>query len=410
MKSEFSWYFNAPKAEIDNIWKTGILTVDANVLLDLYRYHESTRNSLLDSLEKFKGTLWLSHQAAEEFFRNRTKVIVSSEKTFKQAKEEVEKLRSNFESAVSQLKGNRIIPADVADSLLQNVTPIIGDAQEKIATASSNLQNDPILDKVSSIFNGFIGDKIEQTKIVELNAEAENRITNKIPPGYLDADKDGENRPYGDFFMWRQILDHSKNNKTPIIFVTSERKDDWWEKLSGQTIGPRQELLREFYEYTEQRILIYQTDRFLEYASQRAGTNVDDSAVEEIRAVGTLRSEKENAVEIISQNTSFGSEYLHTGWLVLKLHRPVQNLTGSGHFEPRMSSQPDLRVTLIGSPRNMPNYRITAGAGNNYDFHLHIISKESGILLPIGEYIFEYTATCKEYVTEYEIKDDVENI
>ena len=70
MKKEFSWYFPISEDEIDSIWKSGLLTVDANVLLDLYRYHESTRNSLINSLKEFKGRLWLSNQAAEEFIRN----------------------------------------------------------------------------------------------------------------------------------------------------------------------------------------------------------------------------------------------------------------------------------------------------------------------------------------------------
>lgn len=412
MKSEFSWYFSATEEEIDEIWKNGVLTVDANVLLDLYRYHESTRNSLLNSLENFNGKLWLSRQAAEEFFRNRTKVIISSEKTFKQATDEVETLRKNFESAVHQLKGNRIIPADVADILLKDVTPIIDNAQNEITKATSSypnyLKNDPILDKVSRIFNGFIGENFKDDEMGSLKEEAEKRKANKIPPGYLDDDKDGD-RPYGDFFLWTQILKHSKDDNTPMIFVTSERKDDWWEKISGKTTGPRRELLREFYEFSKQRVLIYQTDRFLEYASERAGKEVDNSAVEEIRAVDTLRAEKENAVEIVTQSLSLNSEYLQTGRLVLNLHRPVQNLTGSGHLQPRMSSPPDLRVTLVSSPQNIPTHRITSGAGTNYDFNVHIISQEYGILLPIGEYIFEYTATCEEFVTENKPKDDAEN-
>lgn len=405
MKNKFNWYFSVPNDEVSNIWKTGVLTVDANVLLDLYRYHERTRNSLLDSLEKFEGKLWLSRQAAEEFFRNRTKVIVSSEKTFKQAKDEVEKLRSNFESAVSQLRGNRIIPADVADSLLKDVTPIINSAQDKIAAASNSypnfLQNDPILEKISQIFDGVIGKGFESDEMTKLQIEAERRKNNKIPPGYLDDDKDGD-RPYGDFFLWHQILEHSKSECSPIIFVTSERKEDWWEKLSGKTIGPRPELLREAYEHSGQRVLIYQTDRFLEYASQLSGTMVDNSAVEEIRAIDTLRAERENAVEVMTQSMNSCTEFLHKGILVLKLHRPVRNLTGSGHFEPRMSSPPNLIVSLVASPQNMPKHRISAGTGTNYDFNLHVRSAEYGVLLPVGEYVFEYTASCADTFDESE--------
>jgi len=399
MKKEFSWYFSPTDDEIDEIWKKGILTVDANVLLDLYRYHESTRNSLISSLKNFEGKLWLSHQAAEEFFRNRNKVIVSSEKTFKQASEEVEKLRGNFESTVNQLKGNRIIPAEVADSLLQDITPAIDTAQENITKATSSypkfLQSDPILEDLSEMFENSIGLDFKEDELGAIREEAELRKKNKVPPGYLDQDKDGD-RPYGDFFLWRQIKEHSKEEKIPIIFITSERKEDWWEKISGKTIGPRQELLREAYEFCGHRILIYQTDRFLEFASKRFGGNVDDSAVEEIRAVDTLRSEIEHAVELIEQRVQTNTESKHEGVLILNLRRPVRNLTGSGHFDPYMHDIPSLTAVLIDAPSDLPQTKIGAGTGTNYDFNLHLRSKENGTLLPVGQYIIQYTAICEE--------------
>lgn len=53
MKNDFIWYFRADEKDTKSIWKNGLLTLDANVLLDLYRYHESTRNSILSSLQAF---------------------------------------------------------------------------------------------------------------------------------------------------------------------------------------------------------------------------------------------------------------------------------------------------------------------------------------------------------------------
>jgi predicted nucleic acid-binding protein len=157
MKTKFSWYFKASNEEINDIWNNGILTVDTNVLLDLYRYHEKTRNSLLDSLSKFDKRVWLSHQAAEEFFRNRSTAICSSEKTFQDAIDEIEKLNKGLNTAKEQLKGNRIIPADISDFLSSEITPIIENAKTKIEDAHKNypeyLKVDPILDKISSMFN-----------------------------------------------------------------------------------------------------------------------------------------------------------------------------------------------------------------------------------------------------------------
>lgn len=395
MKNAFGWYFKPDAAEVDQIWKDGILTVDANVLLDLYRYHESTRNSLLESMQNFEGELWLSRQAAEEFFRNRNKVIVSSHKTFKDAKDEIEKLRTSIEATVSQLKGNRIIPANVADQMLEEISPSIDIAQQKVDEAKRNhpnfLSDDSVLEKVASLFEGAIGSPFPCDQLPVVTAEAEERKNKKIPPGYLDDDKDGD-RPYGDYFLWRQILDYSKEKLKPILFVTSERKEDWWEKLSGKTTGPRIELLREAAEYTGQRILIYQTDRFLEFSSQRKGQDVDTDAVEEIRAIDNLRTEREHAVEVISQDIKLCSDEHNTGELIVRLRRPVRNFTGSGHFTPVMDGSPEVSVELVSAPSELPSCSIGAGTGTNYDFNIHIKSDNRNELLPIGEYVFEYTA------------------
>ncbi|ADU67004.1 hypothetical protein Selin_2287 [Desulfurispirillum indicum S5] len=85
MKELFKWYFPLSDDEIRNIWKEGILTVDTNVLLDLYRYHEDTREALLAAINAFDGRAWISHQVAEEFFRNRNSVILSSNSAFNDA-------------------------------------------------------------------------------------------------------------------------------------------------------------------------------------------------------------------------------------------------------------------------------------------------------------------------------------
>lgn len=399
MKNEFIWYFKPSEDEIKSIWEKGILTVDANVLLDLYRYHESTRNSLISSLKSFDQRLWLTHQAAEEFIKNRTKVIVSSEKTFNDAKKEVTKLKDNFNSSISRLKGNRIIPAEITEQLLTAINPIIDKTEESISSAESKypkyLDSDPILDELSSMFTDSVGEDFKDEELESLKKEAKERIENEIPPGYLDAGKP-DDRPYGDFLLWRQILLHSKNKETPIIFVTSERKEDWWEKQSGKTIGARPELLKEANKFCGNRILIYQTDRFLEFASKQSGEDVDSKAVEEIRAIDTLRSNVETAVELIEQNDAIHTEFLHEGELHLNLHRPVKNITGSGHFDPKMNTVPIVNANLVESPTDMPRIKIRAGAGTDWNFNLHIISTEKGKLLPVGEYRIKYVAKCTE--------------
>lgn len=408
MRKKFEWYFHPSTEEIDGIWKNGILTVDTNVLLDLYRYHEGTRNSLIQSLQNFEGEKWLSHQAATEFFRNRTKVIVSSEKSFKQAQEETDKLNSNLESTVGQLKGNRIIPAEVASELESSARISISQAQAKIASAKESyprfLQNDPILTQLSDLFDDAIGEDFKKDEKKQIEEQAEERKKGKIPPGYLDDGKD-EDRPYGDYYLWLQILEHAKKEGRPVVLVTSERKEDWWEKISGKTTGPRPELLKEAKLFSGQRILIYQTERFLEHALQRFKQPVNKNAIEEIRAVSTWRAELEVAVWLNQQLVTEHTSERNTGTLKVELRRPVRNFTVSGHLDPKMQDVPQLNVRLTAAPKSLQGHRIKAGTGTTHDFNIHIVSGEPGIHLPIGSYVFEYEAECE--VSGDDVDNDV---
>lgn len=397
MKNKFDWYLNPSKDELDKAWKHGVLTVDTNVLLDLYRYHEDTRNSLIQSLQKFEGKKWLSHQAATEFFRNRTKVIISSEKAFKQAQDETEKLSASLEAAVTQLKGNRIIPTALAGELESAVKPAIYQAQSKISEAKEGypkfLQDDPILNQLLSIFDGAVGDDFPDEDKKRIEEQAEQRKNDKIPPGYLDDGKD-EDRPYGDYFLWLQVIEHAKAQACPVVLVTSERKEDWWEKISGKTTGPRPELLKEARQVSGQRVLIYQTERFLEHALQRSKQPVNETAIEEIRAVSAWRSEFEAAVRLQEQSVIEATTHKNTGTLSVELRRSVRNFTVSGHLEPNMHNVPQLSVRLIKAPDSLPMHRLGAGTGTIHDFNIHIVCGEPDIRLPVGSYVFAYEASC----------------
>ncbi|TXD45353.1 hypothetical protein TR80_002950 [Xanthomonas campestris] len=394
MKSKFSWYSPLTKNEVDEAWDTGILTLDANVLLDLYRYHEGTRDSLISSIEKLKCVKWLSAQTAEEFFRNRKKSILSSRKTFKEAQDEIEKLKTKAAEVTQALKSNRLVPSSIpenlsngADSLLLSAAEAI---EEEIKKHPNFLDDDPILERIYGIFEKSIGDDFSDTDKKNHAKTAEERKNKKIPPGYMDKDKDGD-RSYGDFFFWRQVLDHAKAQAKPVIIVTSEKKEDWWEIVSGQIIGPRYELLKEAYEVTGKKALIYQTDRFLSYALDRLGEKKNENAVAEISEIGELRYAG-NAVRKTSQTCSISTNANNIGELTVLLGRPVRNFTGSGHFSPQMAKPPRLEVSLIKGPPGIPIYKLGGGTGTVFDFNLHIKATDNTDLLPEGLYVFEYQA------------------
>lgn len=206
MKELFKWSLPLNQSEIKKIWKEGILTVDTNVLLDLYRYHYNTRQALLASLAKFKGRAWISYQVADEFFKNRSGVIISAKGAFVDAEKLIFDLTKAIEEPLRKLKNSRIIPDELEEKLENGIKVAVDEAKASIEKIRNEFpdykKQDPILQSINSLFNSQVGKPFEKEKLVEVLKEAKYRKDNKIPPGFKDSGKDGE-KPYGDYIMWR---------------------------------------------------------------------------------------------------------------------------------------------------------------------------------------------------------------
>lgn len=74
---DFRGYRVPSEAELDGALQSATVVVDANVLLNLYRYNGATRDDLLGVLRRLDDRLWVPHQVAREFWRNRLAVLTS---------------------------------------------------------------------------------------------------------------------------------------------------------------------------------------------------------------------------------------------------------------------------------------------------------------------------------------------
>jgi predicted nucleic acid-binding protein len=86
MRSAFLSYYRPTQKEFEKLWQECWFAFDANFLLDFYRYANETRDKILDLLEKLTNRIWLPHQAALEFHRNRLQVIGDVWKPYNEAK------------------------------------------------------------------------------------------------------------------------------------------------------------------------------------------------------------------------------------------------------------------------------------------------------------------------------------
>lgn len=394
MKSQFPWYFDSEE-EIDRAWKHGILTVDTNVILDIYRYNSDTRNAIFKSIKFFKNRTWLSNQAAKEFISNRKSVIADSHADFDKTKKILKEFVENSVNVGTTLNGiRRISNADI-NKFLEEIKRSVDIIEKKIADeapANFNLSsNDPVLENIISAFGDRIGSAPENYD--QLLLDAEQRQKKKIPPGYKDAGKDGDRR-FGDFLLWSELIAFAKANQKDIIFVTSERKEDWWEEKSGKTLGPRQELLQEFYEKSGRKFFMYHTDRFVKFQQERSVVNVDSRIIEEIRFFSSRSEIEFKAVDSVEQETLFANESRNLGFISVDLVRPVKNFTCTGRLSPRLFGYPELKVYLVESPEGIPSYFLNIRSTTNSNFNIHVHSDDPKKMFLEGRYMFQYEANC----------------
>lgn len=150
------------------------------------------------------------------------------------------------------------------------------------------VDDDSIFNELTNLYKDKVGENYDDLKYHDLFSEAKKRYEKKIPPGYCDeSDKKGEpeQQLYGDVILWKQIIDKSKNDKKDIIFVSNDEKEDWRLRYHGKNIDARKELIKEFVDTTGQKILIYNSQRFLEYAKKNKELKVSAKTIKEIETV-----------------------------------------------------------------------------------------------------------------------------
>jgi hypothetical protein len=145
----------------------------------------------------------------------------------------------------------------------------------------SKLRNeDDLLNILTELFNNKVGDVLPASK--EMEAEMEARYKAFTPPGYKDADKKPDKK-YGDVTLWFQMIEKAKESKKPIIFITDDKKDDWWLKGKEFAISPRPELRVEMKEKANIEFYMYNSEGFLESANKYLKSDVTNTVIEEVK-------------------------------------------------------------------------------------------------------------------------------
>lgn len=289
--------------EIADLVTTATIALDANVLLDLYRVSADQRKQILGLLgtDGVRPRVWMPYQAAHEYQQNRLKVAYDHKNHYETVRKAIDELPHELTKAINDLRDQ-----SVREQLLTVVATSISEAQSTLNEAVEELQrtnviaaegihsDDPIRDRIDEILadSTQVGPRPPDSVVADRKKVADGRYAAKRPPGYADHKKAD---PSGDLLMWLEILDRAEQfPDQPIILITGDVKEDWYQRSHGKTIGPRPELVAEFKSTANTRSYHQMTLKsFLHYANEHLGAGVGADTIASVEALTEARNKAE---------------------------------------------------------------------------------------------------------------------
>lgn len=306
----FKGYIKYSNEEYKRIWEEAIIVLDTNILLNLYRYSDDARETIVDILKQIKNRLWIPYQVGKEFYKNKDNVM---NETFQEYDNLSKKILADLNKAkdeVNQKKDNRLKSKEKINEILDNDIKKIESLLKEEQKEKKDITSEDKIEKfILEIFNNNIGVPFEKNEYQGIKEEGDRRKNNTIPPGYKDKNKE-EN---GDYYIFYSMIQKAKVASKDVIFVTDDEKEDWFNKYNGENHGGRKELLDEFYQETGHLLLMYTTDGFI----QAYNKNISKETINK-EIIKEIKSYRNNLNHNISENISskkglneYENEYLN---------------------------------------------------------------------------------------------------
>lgn len=284
MRNAFNQYYGLTEEEIDRIWGKALLVLDTNVLLSLYRLQSEARKEILVAISKYKDRLWMPFQVGYEYHEHRLEEACRPVDSLKRLQGKV----NDFVKSIENEYGKHPYLLD-----FKNIKRSLTTLSEKVSKQTTKsvevcpdfVRGDNILDEITKLYDGKVGKSYSEERLAEIYKEGEVRYERKVPPGYKDKDKKtGDRHRFGDLIIWYQMIEKAIEADCDIIFVTDDKKEDWWQMHNGDKIGVRRELIAEFRARTGNHLICFYTpDRFLSLAKKSGAVTVKNATIEEVK-------------------------------------------------------------------------------------------------------------------------------
>ncbi|WPW30718.1 PIN domain-containing protein [Streptomyces atratus] len=364
----FEGMWRRPLSDYEKGVKEYLVTLDTNVLLNLYRFTPQARNELLSVLRTLQERLWVSHQVAKEYYSRRMTAVnehitlyTSVPKALNDSKTKAIQELNTFAKRRSMSPEDRRKLVDPLTKAFESViADIRGHGEAFDLSLAKVATNDPILEALAEILDEKTGLPFEEEEATKLLEEYTRRASNEIPPGYRDVRK--SDNPHGDYFLWEQVLREATKRKRPVLLVTNDAKDDWVQLEAGITIGPRPELMNEFKDRCGLDFLLTDLGTFLKVAKSELGAAISESTVAQAENIepGTPRGEERIRIPLEEYDETVSQLLVSRGHFASMANDPKLNNSSVALAE---SLRDKLEEVLS---RKTPAMRKTSDAGSVY--------------------------------------------
>lgn len=276
---KFKGFTGYTQDEFKELWENAIVAVDTNILINFYRFSsKDSSGNLLETLKKLKeeNKLWIPHHVVLEYFYNYEKELDKPKEGYRALTDKTCKLIKQAERNFSSTESDYpYITTEKFRFFLDELQESYSKFNVKIEQEIEDLPDTEVIkEEVLELIRDIIGQPYTQQEIDKIEDEGSKRYNNNVPPGWKDGSEKGNNQyrvygsikyhqKYGDLIVWNQIVDKAKNDSIPIIFLTEEKKEDWWE-MDGRSIKkPQPNLIHEFQERAGQNFYMYRSDNFM---------------------------------------------------------------------------------------------------------------------------------------------------
>jgi len=295
-----------PNLKFKEIVNEAVFVFDTNVLINFYRLGSSTQAKLFEGLTKIADKCWLPYHVAQEFQSQRQGRIEEALVAHTKAINTIAEIKSTVEQVCSQQDVLEQDPdtGPLIAAINKAVDELVAHATLCRETLPQRSSVDPIAEQLADIFDDRVGPPPTQTEVDAINAEGETRYRFKLPPGYTDEKKNDQafkhggvvyQSKYGDLYIWKQTLSYvaTLKDRRHLVFVTDEKKSDWWKKGGGPDVRLAHELATEAKGWF---LWMYSSDRFFEHLGIEFGLDLEDRTLEE------LKHAADDPIELVPEN------------------------------------------------------------------------------------------------------------